>query len=509
MIPHISRSVTVLMTLLVVGGLVAGAVPAPVVAQAEPLPASYYGQIEFSETGEGAPIGTEITAIAGDQQDTITVTEEGEYGGAGTYDDKLVIQEPDGGTGTPVTFEVDAPGVEETLTAETDPSDVTWESEDVLQVDLTISDTVPVQDIELSVADSSLAQGETTTATVTGIRSGAENTDVTDQSDISSGDENIATIDGATISAQSVSETSSVIITANFDGITDTTSIAVSPSSQEDDGDDGDPSGGGGGGTTPAEDGEDDEAPPTIQDVRDTLTLVDPDSETTTEIADDDPDAPGISIQPEGTQSVRRINFNNEDLRGTVDVTEYNNPPQQVRDEVASSVADQLEEIRLHTNDELDDARAVQPEPSEINVISTSDITVTSESDDTDEDTSATVEISVDRERVNNPQNLVVVKEGFDFEEQTNRWDQLETTVQDVNEEEVTLEAQVPDFSVFAVAEIETEDEEPAGDDGEEPQEEPPEDDENIGIVIVLLLILALVGGGIWYQSEQTQNEGE
>lgn len=501
----ISRSAVIVVALLVAGGLVTGVVPAPADAQSEPLPASYYGNVEFAESGP-APVGTEITAIAGDQQDTITVSEEGVYGGEGTYDDKLVLQEPNTSTGTPVTFEVDAPGAE-VQTAETDPSSVTWESEDVLQVDLTVTDTVPIQSIRLEVGDTGLNPGDTTTVSVIGEREDGTETDVTDQSDITSGDTDVATIDGATITAQSVSETSSVIIEANYQGLTGTTSIAVSPESG---GEEEEPSGGGPGGPSGTEPGAgEDDAPPTVQEVRDTLNLIDPDTQTTTDIADADPDTPGVNVRPEGTESIRQINFNNEELTGSVDVTEYNNPPQQIRETIASSVADQIEEISLHTDNELDDGRTVQTEPSNINVITVSDITVTSDSDDEDEDRSATVEISVDRDRVDDPQNLVVVKEGYDFEEQTDRWGQLETTIQEVNEDEVTVQAEVPDFSLFAVVEIEPSEEQQqvAEDDGEEEPE--PEDDGSPLTIILVIVALALVGGAAYYIGQQSSADDE
>jgi len=190
--------------------------------------------------------------------------------------------------------------------------------------------------------------------------------------------------------------------------------------------------GAGGGGDTGNRAGND--APPTVQEVRSTLNLVQADADVSTEIADDEPDTPGLSVSPQGTQSVRNINFNNEGLIGSVNVREYNNPPEQIAAEVSASVGDDVSALS----------------DSDVNVVSVSDITVDTESDDT----SATVRKAISQDRVDNPAQLTVLKESYNFEAQTEQWEQLDTEVVETTDQEVVLEAQVEEFSLFAVAEI-------------------------------------------------------
>lgn len=231
--------------------------------------------------------------------------------------------------------------------------------------------------------------------------------------------------------------------------IGDSISITASDSSGDSGGDDSSGSSGGGGaggggaggGGSDSSDGSD--GPPTIDNVRSTLSLITPDSDTATEIADNDPDTAGVSVNPEGTQSVRQITFNSDLTSGSVEVTEYNNPPEQLATEISTSVAADLDdEANSSTSsDTIGDMR----------VFSVSDITPTTEAA---EDSSATVELTVDRDRVNSPQQLSVVKETYDFEAQSTRWAQQETTVQDTSEEEVTVATEVDSFSLFVVTEI-------------------------------------------------------
>jgi PGF-pre-PGF domain-containing protein/PGF-CTERM protein len=195
-------------------------------------------------------------------------------------------------------------------------------------------------------------------------------------------------------------------------------------------------SGGGGGGSTGGSttNRAGDDAPPTVQEVRSTLNLVQADADVSTDIADDNPDTPGLSVSPQGTQSVRNINFNNEELMGSVTVREYNNPPEQVATEVSASVGNDVSALR----------------DSDINVVSVSDITVDTESDDT----SATVRKTVSQDRVDTPEQLTVLKESYNFEAQTEQWEQLDTEVIETTNKKVVLEAKVDDFSLFAVAEV-------------------------------------------------------
>lgn len=523
MIQFTGRELRVVLVASVVALAAIGAVPAMVTGQEQRgLPTSYYGDITVGN--EAAPAGTEVIAEVDQtgERYTIAVGPEGQYGdepdstGIGA---KLDVDEPGindddlDGNDTTITFFVNGDGYDE-VEAETDPSGPhEWMSdpEDKLQeVDLSVPDVNPILRIEASISNSQLQVDETAQLTVDGIRQEGDPVDRTDEAEFSGFDDSVVEVsDDGTVEAVG---TGTTIITANLpsiDGDDGEADIAVSVGTGGDDdgGDDDDDGGGGGGGGSapaPAPDEGDDE-PPSVQDVRDRLTLVDS-TQTTAEITDADPDTSGVTVQPEETQSVREITFNNEELTGSVDVTEYNSEQiQDISEQVAESVTNQVENVRLHTDGSLDDDRTVQPEPSEVDIVSVTDITVTSDSDDPNEDQSATVRLSVDRDQVDNPQNLVVVKETFNQEQQTNRWNQLETTVQETGDEEITVEAQVPDFSLFAVAEIEPADEQPPAqveDDGEETPD-PEGENETVGIIIAILVIVGAAGAAVYFFGQE------
>lgn len=512
-----SRLIAVIVAATVAASLVTGIVPAAVAGQSAPADPAFYNGNVVTDNGD-APVGTTIEVIAddGSTSGSITIQEAGEYGGGDDptrSDERLQLPAPDGGSGTGVTFEVTPPGGD-TTTATTTPSDVTFQPADVRQVDLDAGATSGVDTLSASFGTDPIQPGGSTTVTVTGTFTNGSDIDVTDNTEITTSDSNLVSISGNTISADSsIEQTTSAVINFNYEGATTTESITISPDTGDDgeqDPDDGSPGGGSPGGGAPGDDEDGEDEPPSVQDIRDTLNLVDTETEISTDITDANPDTAGTSVQPEETQSVQEINFNNEELTGTVDVTEYNSEQvQDISERVAESVTNQVENIRLHTDGELDDDRTVQPEPSEVNVIDVSDVTVTSDSDDPGEDTSATVTLSVDRDQVNNPQNLVVVKEGFNEEQQTERWSQLETTVQEVGNEQVTVTAQVPDFSLFAVAEIEAEEPQQVEDDGDDAEEpEAPDDDgpSPVVSVLVILLVLAAIGGGLYYYGQQSAN---
>jgi len=223
--------------------------------------------------------------------------------------------------------------------------------------------------------------------------------------------------------------------------------------------------------------------------VRQELEQLTPDTDTETELVDNDPDTPGVQIEPEGTESVQRISFDNEDASGRVNIREYQSPPESVSQSVAAAVSSE------DTGDETTTTE------SQVNVVTVADITPDSESA---RESPATVTLTVDSDQLDNPQNAVVVKE------QENSWTALETTVEETSAEEVTLEARTESFSLFAVAEVDGGDQPPAQtDDGQtepaddgEPDE--PEDDGGIGTgVIVGLLLLVLIGVGVYIYQQQ------
>ena len=99
------------------------------------VPAAYYG----SATVNGEPIstGTEIEAVVnGEVADTITVSQEGSFGGPDAFDEKLVVK--DASSGDTVAFRVRGASAEES---------VKWESGAVQEVDLSFTG-VPVDDTD-------------------------------------------------------------------------------------------------------------------------------------------------------------------------------------------------------------------------------------------------------------------------------------------------------------------------------------------------------------------------
>ena len=241
---------------------------------------------------------------------------------------------------------------------------------------------------------------------------------------------------------------------------------------------------GNGGGAAPgpgAGDGQedaDDDAPPTVTEVRNTLDLVDPSTTTQTEITDADPDTSGTQVTPEGTESVQSISFNEEGLSGNVDINEFNDPPQQIRDDVASSVT----------------AAGAAADGSSINTISVADITP---DNDAAADSAATVTFSVPASEVDTPEQLTVFKETYSQEQQADTWSELPTTVDEVGDEEITVSAEAESFSLFAVAEVEQTDGDGTADDGAEDDDGAADDgatDDGLPGFGAVAALLALVG---------------
>lgn len=187
--------------------------------------------------------------------------------------------------------------------------------------------------------------------------------------------------------------------------------------------------------------------PPSIDGIRTQLESTDASSESDTEISDSESDSPGTTVRPDGTESVQGITFNDESVEGSVEVREYSQVSRGISDDISDSVANEVDGAEYNTDTGSSDGS--------VTVHSVSDITPTTTAG---EDTSATVELTVDSSRVDDPDQLTVVKETYSFAAQTDRWEQLETTVDD-SADEITLEAEVESFSLFAITEIETQDE--------------------------------------------------
>ena len=233
------------------------------------------------------------------------------------------------------------------------------------------------------------------------------------------------------------------------------------PTLPDEKGDDGD--------GTPDE-GADDEAP-TVAEVREELEQTEPTTETNTPISDSDTERPGVTVRPEGTESVREITFDNEEITGTVDIREWQDPPQSVAQSVRGVAGDESTSVRVPT--------------------------VTDITPDSDEarNSSANVTLTVSSDRVDNPEDLVV------YHERGDSWEALQTTVGDTGDGEVELVARTDSFSLFAVAEV--------TDDGQTDDGATDESGDGPGaaVIIGLLIVLSLIAGAAFAYSNQQSNQ--
>lgn len=230
--------------------------------------------------------------------------------------------------------------------------------------------------------------------------------------------------------------------------------ISVTESNDGDDGSDNDDDDGGGGGQGGGQGGvgagggseeETNTGPATVQDVRDTVQLVEPDTQSETEIETTSSGQGGPTVEPDEGSSVQRIQFEDESASGSVSITEYGAPPSTVEDEVIESVTNDISNSESSSGDSTSGG-----DGTNMRVVSLTDISPTTESA---EESPATVELTVDGSAVDDPDQLTVVKEGYSFEAQTDKWQQLETSVSDTGDGTITLEAKVDSFSLFAVTE--------------------------------------------------------
>jgi hypothetical protein len=239
--------------------------------------------------------------------------------------------------------------------------------------------------------------------------------------------------------------------------------------------------GAGGGGGGPAQQG-----PPSIEQIRSTLSLLSPTTTATPELQDAAPDSSGVTVSPTSTETVDSVTFDEDGLSGSVQVTEYADPPQEIRDQVTASVLDAGAVSSSDGSTESDPA---------VDVVSVADISPSSEQA---KETSATVTLSAPQSKVENPQQLTVIKETYDFDAQETTWTQLDTTVKSTSGDTITVSAQVDEFSLFALSEIEGQNAEQTATDIDDDQQSETQDDSSeggsgglLGIGILLALVVA------------------
>jgi|AntDeeMinimDraft_6_1070357.scaffolds.fasta_scaffold01512_3 hypothetical protein len=260
-------------------------------------------------------------------------------------------------------------------------------------------------------------------------------------------------------------------------------------------------SGGSSGGTSDNDDEQDDttqDDTPTVEDVREELDRTGPSRETTTEIIDNDPDTPGVTVTPEGTQSVRQITFQDESASGTVTVREYDEPPESLSESVTASLN------RQQTNNADSDGSnsETQPTTRRARVVSVSDISPDSES----ANGPATIVKTVDRDRFENPENAIV------YHERGETWEELPTNIEDAGDGEVTVTAETDSFSLFAVAEVTEESQTTDGstedsDDGDGTTNESG-DGPGAPVIIGIMIVLALIAAVAFAYNRQSSQQG-
>ena len=237
------------------------------------------------------------------------------------------------------------------------------------------------------------------------------------------------------------------------------------------------------GGTTDegtTDEGDDDDTP-TIDDIRKDLDEIEPNTQTRTAIVDSDPDRPGVTVRPQGTESVREITFSNEGASGNVDVQEWQDPPQSVSLSVRQTVGDDSSSVRVPTVADID------PDSDEVR------------------GSSAEVTMTVDSDRVDNSGDLVIAHE------RDNSWETLETTVEETSDGEITLTAETGSFSLFAIVEVtedsQTDDGTPDQSDGDGNTDE---SDDGPGAVIIIgvLIVISLIAAVAYAYTRQAGQQG-
>jgi hypothetical protein len=375
--------------------------------------------------------------------------------------------------------------------------EVTTDSYSVFAVG--VPDKRTVDSLEVSLGESTLTEGESTSATVIATYDDGSEVDVTSSAAITSGDTGIASVSGGTVSADSAG---TATIQADFEGLTasvDLTVNAVETSDDDDDDDDDEtttPSTGGS--STTADDAEEttETTDTTIADIVDRVGQSEPTTDVEAEITDSDPNTPGVTVEAEGTQSVGRITFADETVTGTVSVREY------------QPDADLTTQIEGTMNTDLaGDSSDGSGDGSETSVRLRS-LTDISPSSSTASESAATVELSVDRDELDDPANAFVAHETDDG------WERLETSVEEREGGTVTLTAETDSFSLFAVAETQQTQTQPSSDsdaDGETTTTDEDETTDETGDsggssvlpIVGLLVILAAVAAVLWISRKE------
>ncbi len=232
--------------------------------------------------------------------------------------------------------------------------------------------------------------------------------------------------------------------------------------------------GGGGGGATDPNDGNE----PT--DIEETISEADPTSETEIEVDEEAGDDGSVTVDTsEETESVQEVTIEDDNVQ-SVSVTEFTGNEEVVEaieESIVESVTEELIEdveqdvqedveqdvegdVEEGVDDGTDSGETTTATDSgggsdvSVNVASVADISA--DSDNGDEQTTATVTLTADTEDIDDPEQASIYHEVDDgFEE-------LPTDIEEQTSEGITFSGETESFSVFAVAEVQTEEEEEA-----------------------------------------------
>jgi PGF-CTERM protein len=471
-------TVSALLLLAVGGGVVSAQVPG--------LPAQYYGNLSVVDEEVEQPVQIEVIAD-GEVEQTFTTRDDGSFGGPTRSDNKIEIQPPEedtiefhiggeqvdstqfeGGT-QEIEIVAQPEDIEPNLELTVEETNAPIDAEEELEVNVTVDNAGPsraVRDLELLDYEGSVVATQEQTVDIEGTAT-------------------------STLTWETDTEDSGErAITVQYGDLSTSQNVTIEePPEEEETGNEGGGSGGGGGGGGAGTGGggsDTETGPATIQDVRDTAGLIEPTTNSETPLADAAPETPGITVEPAAADSVQRITFNNEALTGTVPITEYDSPPQTLVDNIIESANADIEGLENNT----------------VNVIFVTDISPTVNAT---EDSSATVELVVDRSEVDDPSQLTVIKESYSQETQSDEWRQLETSIVEKTDQEVIIEAEVDAFSLFTVAEITETD--GSGETGEN-QNNATEDDDSTneglpGFGTVTALIALVAAGFVAYRKRE------
>jgi hypothetical protein len=194
-------------------------------------PVNIYGSA-VDEAGNQIPAGTTIYAVVdGEMEDSLTVEEAGTVGGPDTFDERLVVNT---GAGESVSFTID--GVDGPEAFETVDLD---EASGAVEVNLTFpgetfAGSVELAGLSLSLAETTLTQGETTAATVNATFADGTESDVTDAATVESLDPAVASVENGSVVGESAG-TATIQATYTVDGTTetDTAELTVDAESAE------------------------------------------------------------------------------------------------------------------------------------------------------------------------------------------------------------------------------------------------------------------------------------